>query len=729
MSFETVGDSNDRLLDAPALTPSTPDMASAGADARMPPADAVPQTQNSHLLVALENMRQGLTMFDASERLIFCNSQYLRMHGLSRDAVRPGCTLREVLELRIRTASLFGDVDHIVERTRRSVASGKVTRTIDEWVNGRVIAIEIAPTGGGTWVTSHDDITEHVQALDQLRRTKNFLDTIIDHVPATIIVKDATSFRYVLINKNGEKFLGRPKEELIGRSALEIFPPEAVAAILDQDRQALTSPDQKVYQSAPLHDPDRPILIQGKKVVVRSPGGEPEYLMSIIEDVTERVRAAERLSFQARHDELTGLPNRVQLMERIDDALTRLKQRGEQFTVMLLDLDRFKSVNDSLGHPIGDGLLKAVAQRLKASLCETDFIARLGGDEFAILQSFDGDRREAAIALSNRILDVFTGTYEIDGHQVVTGTSIGIAFAPEHGTEVDQLMKGADLALYRAKSQGRNQFCIFEQDMETEAHSRHALEIDLRNALKNAEFELHYQPVFDTVTETPCGAEALVRWRHPQKGLVSPAEFIPLAEETGLIVPLGEWVLRTACNEATSWPAHMKVAVNVSPVQFRKGDLVDTVAQALVDSNLPPERLELEITESVLLHNNEANLAILSALKSLGVSIVLDDFGTGYSSLSYLKMFPFDKIKIDRSFVTELSNRPDCAAIVCAIVNLARILNMMTTAEGIETREQLLLLRAAGCSFAQGYLLGRPVRGCELPFDASGDGAQGHAAA
>ncbi len=679
--------------------------------------------------MALDNMRQGLTMFDASERLIFCNAQFLRMHELSPDQVQPGCTLREVLELRVRSATLFGDVDHIVERTRQRVASGKITRTLDEWVNGRVVAIEVAPIGDGAWVTTHDDITEHVEAVDQLRRTKNFLDTIIDHVPATIIVKDAASFRYVLVNKNGEEYLGHAKDQLIGRTADEIFPAAVAAKVAEQDRHALASPERLVYQSAPLHDPDSRILIQGRKCVVRSPGSAPEYLLSIIEDVTERTRTAERLSFQARHDALTGLPNRVQLTERIDDALSRLKRRGEHFTVMLLDLDRFKSVNDSLGHPIGDGLLNAVAQRLRASLPETDFVARLGGDEFAILQTFEGDQREAAVALSNRILDVFSATYDVGGHQVVTGTSIGIAFAPEHGTDVDQLMKGADLALYRAKSRGRNQFCVFEPAMETEAHSRHALEIDLRNALKHAEFEVHYQPVFDTVMETPCGAEALLRWRHPQKGLVSPAEFIPVAEETGLIIPVGEWVLRTACREATNWSSHMKVAVNVSPVQFRKGDLVDTVARALVDSNLPPERLELEITESVLLHNNEENLAIMSALKSLGVSIVLDDFGTGYSSLSYLKMFPFDKIKIDRSFVTELSERPDCAAIVCAIVNLARILNMVTTAEGIETREQLLLLRAAGCSFAQGYLLGRPVRGTELAFYTPTGGACDHAAA
>jgi len=549
---------------------------------------------------------------------------------------------------------------------------------------------------------------------------------VIDHVPATIIVKDAANFRYVLVNKNGEDFIGRSKEEMIGHTAGELFSPEAARLIADQDHQALASPLQQTCECPPLHRPDDDSrTVMSKKIVVRAPNGEPEYLLSIIEDVTQRVRAAEQLSYQARYDVLTGLPNRVFLMERIDAALTRVMRHGERFSVMLLDLDRFKSVNDSLGHPIGDELLKGVAKRLQAALHEDDFVARLGGDEFAILQAVDGDQREAAIALSNRILDLFATTYSVDGHQIVSGTSIGIAFAPEHETNVDQLLKGADLALYRAKSRGRNQFCIFEPGMATEAHSRHALEIDLRNALRHAEFEVHYQSVFDITTHSPCGAEALVRWRQPQKGLVSPAQFIPLAEETGLIVPLGEWVLRTACAEATAWPSYVNVAVNVSPVQFRKGDLVDMVARALVDSGLPPERLELEITESVLLHNNEDNLAILSALKSLGVSIVLDDFGTGYSSLSYLKMFPFDKIKIDRSFVSELSNRPDCAAIVCAIINLARILDIVTTAEGVETRDQLLLLRTAGCSFAQGFLLSRPVPGRELSFaaaDVSGHG-------
>jgi diguanylate cyclase (GGDEF)-like protein/PAS domain S-box-containing protein len=700
------------------------------------PADAFheagtgPQSQNAQLRVALDNMTQGLAMFDTSARLLFCNSKYLSIYRLTAEAVQPGCSLRDLLALKERVGTLRGDVDHTLEQIAARVGSGQVTKISDELADGRVISIITTPIGGGAWVATHDDVTEHWLAEQELHRTKNFLDTVIDYVPAAILVKDAVDFRYLLVNKNGEEYLGQPKECVIGHTAGEIFPPQAAEQIAEHDRRTLDSGGQQEYESPPLHEPgENSRMISGKKIVVRGPHGEPEYLLSIIEDVTERVRTAQQLAYQARHDALTGLANRVFFMERIDEALTRLARHGDRFTVMLLDLDRFKSVNDSLGHPIGDSLLKAVARRLQATLQEADIVARLGGDEFAILQSGTGDQREAAVALSNRILDVFAATYNIDGNHVVTGTSIGIAFAPEHGANVEQLMKGADLALYRAKSRGRNQYSIFEPGMETEAHLRHGLELDLRNAIRRAEFELHYQPVFNIATRQPCGAEALVRWRQPDKGIVSPAQFIPLAEETGLIVPLGEWVLRTACAEAMSWPADTKVAVNVSPVQFRKGDLVDTVACALVDSGLPPERLELEITESVLLHHNEGNLAILAALKSLGVAIVLDDFGTGYSSLSYLKMFPFDKIKIDRSFVSDLSSRPDCAAIVCAVINLAQILNMVATAEGVETQDQLLMLRAAGCAYAQGYLLGRPVPATELGFCSAGAPQQGFSAA
>jgi diguanylate cyclase (GGDEF)-like protein/PAS domain S-box-containing protein len=675
------------------------------------------ESQVAPALLALSKMSHGLAMFDASSRLVLCNPQYIKLYRLPADVVKPGCSLRDILELKVRAGTFFGDVDQGLEQIRDRIASGTAVTVLDHWMEDRVVAVATSPTGGGAWVSTHEDVTAHARALRELHSTKTFLDNVIDHVPAAILVKDAINLRYVLVNKNGEEYLGHSRNELIGRTAQEIFDSKAAEIITESDRKTLRTGQPQLYESAPLHRPgDESQMIFGKKIIVNSPTGEPEYLLSIIEDVTERVRTAKQLTYQAQHDALTGLANRVLFMERIGEALARLKRHGDRFTIMLLDLDHFKSVNDSLGHPVGDRLLKVAAQKLQAALREDDAVARLGGDEFAILQVFDGDQREAAVALASRVIDVFAQTLNLGEYQVVTGTSIGIAFAPDHGADVDQLMKAADLALYRAKLRGRSQFCIFETAMEAEAHNRHALEINLRNAIRQSEFEVHYQSLFGIATQKPCGAEALVRWRQPQHGMVSPAQFIPLAEETGLIVPLGEWVLRTACTDATAWPADIKVAVNVSPVQFRKGDLVETVAAALVDSGLPPERLELEITESVLLHNNDENLAILSALKSLGVSIVLDDFGTGYSSLSYLKVFPFDKIKIDRSFVSELSERSDCAAIVCAIINLARTLNIMTTAEGVETLEQLMLLRAAGCSIAQGFLLSRPVPSSELDF-------------
>jgi diguanylate cyclase (GGDEF)-like protein len=418
----------------------------------------------------------------------------------------------------------------------------------------------------------------------------------------------------------------------------------------------------------------------------------------------------------ARHDALTGLANRMQLLEKMEEAFARSRRRGEKFSVFMFDLDLFKAVNDSLGHPVGDALLKAVADRLKACTRETDTIARLGGDEFALLQLANGNQRESAIILANKLLERIAAPYEIDGHQIVIGTSIGIALAPADGTTADQLLKNADLALYRAKAEGRNGFRLFDTAMDAEARARHALQADLRSALAHNEFELHYQTVYDAATRQACGAEALVRWRHPQLGMVPPNQFVSIAEEVGMIVPLGEWILRTACQEAARWPEPIKVAVNLSPAQFRDCNLAEMVADALIQSGLSPDRLELEITESVLLQKSASNLTMLHQFKSLGISVVLDDFGTGYSSLSYLRMFPFDKIKIDRSFVSELSNRADCAAIVCAITGLGRGLNILTTAEGVETEEQLDLLRAAGVDQIQGYLLCRPCPAEELEF-------------
>jgi diguanylate cyclase (GGDEF)-like protein len=431
----------------------------------------------------------------------------------------------------------------------------------------------------------------------------------------------------------------------------------------------------------------------------------------------------------AHHDLLTGLANRTLFMEKIEEAGARLRRHGEAFTVVMLDLDRFKNVNDSLGHPAGDALLKEMAQRLKSSLRETDVLARLGGDEFAILQSGGAAQRDDAITLSVRIIDVVAQPFDLDGHKVSVGASIGIALAPQDGVEPDELLKKADLALYLTKSEGRNGFNFFHADMTTEADARHQMEYEMREALMRNEFELHYQPVLDVRTREPRGAEALVRWRHPRNGLIMPDRFIPLAEDTGLIVQLGAWILGKACADAASWPAQYKLAVNLSPVQFRKGDLFEVILCALVESGLPPERLELEITESVLLENEANYRVLLQQLKNIGVSIVLDDFGTGYSSLGYLTRFPVDKIKIDKSFTQGLSQRADCAAIVSSVVTLAHGLDIATTAEGVETEEQFELLRAAGVTQVQGFLFGRPCAMSELGFVKAKAGGRATAAA
>jgi diguanylate cyclase (GGDEF)-like protein len=544
---------------------------------------------NLRLDAALNNMSQGLCMFDKNERLVISNERYLRMYGIE-NAVQPGCSLRELLHARLFAGSFCGKVDQYISSLRERLTEGKdlyLTSSLDD---GRVIAVLNQPMPDGGWVATH-------------------------------------------------------------------------------------------------------------------------------EDITERQRAEEQIAHMAHHDALTDLANRVLFRKKMEEAQTWLKLRNEEFAIFIFDLDLFKAVNDSLGHPVGDALLRAIAQRLEGCVGEHDTVGRLGGDEFAIIQRAQEDQKQGATALAETLLEKITAPYEVDGHRIVIGISIGIALAPKDGEDASQLLKNADLALYRAKSDGRNGYRFYELEMDAEARLHRALEIDLRNALARGEFEMHYQLVVDIASLRSCGAEALVRWRHPQRGLIRPDDFIPVAEEIGLVTPLGEWILRKACSDAANWPSPLKLAVNLSPVQFRCGKLVEIVSDALAASGLPPERLELEITESVLLQKDAENIAVLHELAKLGVCIVLDDFGTGYSSLSYLRMFPFHKIKIDKSFVAELPHRPDCGAIICAMMTLGQSLDIITTAEGVETWEQLKLLRAAGCSQAQGYLFGRPRPAPDLDFE------------
>jgi diguanylate cyclase (GGDEF)-like protein len=450
--------------------------------------------------------------------------------------------------------------------------------------------------------------------------------------------------------------------------------------------------------------------VRGSRVVAASlrPLSDGGWLLTL-EDITERRRNEKRIEYMAHHDALTGLPNRLLFHARLEDALARAR-RGERCSLLYLDLDRFKAVNDTLGHPAGDALLQEVTRRLRSATRETDTVARLGGDEFAIVQSSVDQAPQAAL-LAQRLTAAVSAPYYVAGHQVDIGVSIGIAIASGDCETSDMLLKNADLALYRAKLDGRGTWRFFEPEMDAQMQLRRRLELDLRLALDAEQFEMHYQPVVDLRQDRVIGLEALLRWRHPEQGLISPAEFIPLAEEIGLIGNIGAWVLRRACADAVSWPKQIKIAVNMSAVQFRAGSwLVDMVDEVLQSTALPPARLELEITETAMLRDTEETLATLHGLKALGAGIALDDFGTGYSSLSHLRRFPFDRVKIDRTFVQCLGKTEnDSAAIVRAIVGLCAGLGVAVTAEGVETREQLEWLLAERPVDAQGFLLSRPV--------------------
>jgi diguanylate cyclase (GGDEF)-like protein len=446
----------------------------------------------------------------------------------------------------------------------------------------------------------------------------------------------------------------------------------------------------------------------------RTGDGNNVVLYTDISDIKQRER---EISHLAHYDSLTGLANRSTFLAKIEEASARHRQWGETFNVFMMDLDRFKNVNDTLGHPAGDLMLNETARRLKSLLRETDILARLGGDEFAIIQTVEADQEARAAELSHKIIATVSDPYQIGGNKVQVGVSIGIAFAPDHGTDANALLKKADLALYKAKSDGRNDYRFFDDTMGRIADARQKMETELRDAIAQDQLEIHYQPIVDFVTHELCGMEALVRWRHPERGLISPGQFIPIAEETGLINRIGEWILERACSEAAQWPKPIKVAVNLSPVQLANANLLDVVLCALVESGLPPERLELEITETALFKNDVDCLAVMRRLKNLGVSIALDDFGTGYSSLAQLTMFPFDKIKIDKSFTQNLGERPEYEAIVAAVITLAQKLGITTTAEGVETVKQFDDLTVAGVNSAQGYLLDRPTPSSDIDFN------------
>jgi diguanylate cyclase (GGDEF)-like protein/PAS domain S-box-containing protein len=546
--------------------------------------------------------------------------------------------------------------------------------------------------------------------IGEIKQREASFRLLFDGNPVPMWLYDPNDFKILSVNDAALAHYGYNREQLQTMTLHELWPrdewhirEEVARSIGDQFQP------ERSWRHIRADGSEIDVLMYGRRVPF---GSKPAVLVALV-DVTERKRAEARIAYMAHHDALTDLPNRVLFNERLNELLGRVRRERDSLAVHCLDLDHFKGVNDTLGHPIGDELLKAVAQRVSACLRDTDMVARLGGDEFAVIQYPLNDPNQAS-ALATSVIDVVSRPYEVHGHEFVVGASIGIAVAPGDGDAADALLRNADMALDRAKAEGRGTAHFFEAEMDRRIQARRMLELDIRKAFANGEFELFYQPLVNLQTNAVSGFEALLRWLHPERGMIAPIEFIPLAEEIGLIVPLGEWVLRNACVEAMRWPAPLKVAVNLSPAQFRSRGLVQAVLTALAYSRLPANRLELEITESVLLGETEANLAMLHQLRGVGVRISMDDFGTGYSSLSYLRSFPFDKIKIDRSFVKELAQRPDCVAIIRAVAGLGISLGIATTAEGVETPEQLERVRAEGCTEVQGYLFSPPRPAADL---------------
>jgi diguanylate cyclase (GGDEF)-like protein/PAS domain S-box-containing protein len=787
---------------------------------------------NSRIDTAVNHMIQGLVMYNSAGELVVCNDRFIDIYRLPADQIKPGLPIRRVLELRTAAGTFFDDIDIYLSELRRKMHAGETMTRISELGNGRTYCVTNRPTGDGGWVATHEDITERRRDELELRQTRNMLRAMVEHIPETLVVKDATtrqyvfinrageklfdvrksnfigrtgedifsetiakrirtrddeslrsgqltvesreavtvdgqerdlrskrivivatdgtpeyiliviedvteqrrseqelkrarnmlsvvvenipemlvvkdahSGRYIFVNRAGEELLGASKNDMIGKTTEEIFDKAQADVILARDREALRTGHMKVDFHVTRTLDGRLRDVASKRVAIGGKNGEPEYLLTVIEDVTERKRNETRIAHLAHHDPLTDLANRAALNTKLAETIEQAAAAGTQFALLCIDLDRFKEVNDLYGHAAGDNVLLEVATRMKNAGGDA-FLARLGGDEFMAI-CIEGEIPEAATAMAQRLIGAVSEDIDCDGRKVCLGMSIGIAMYPADGTDVVALLRNADAALYRAKAEGRSAIRFFEADMDRMLHDRRALQADLALAVSRNELQIYYQPQA-RVTGQIIGFEALLRWDHLRRGFVPPGTFVPLAEESGLIDQIGEWVLREACREAASWRKPLQIAINLSPVQLRRPELVSMVHSVLLETGLPPERLLLEITEGALMDDYSRAVSILRRLKALGVRIAMDDFGTGYSSLSYLQSFPFDKIKIDQTFIANLERNAQSAAIVRAVLGLGRSLDLTTVAEGVETQAQLTILRSEGCDEMQGYLIGRP---------------------
>ncbi|WP_448029821.1 sensor domain-containing protein [Bradyrhizobium liaoningense] len=786
--------------------------------------------RNAFISSAMNNLNQGVVMTDAQSRVIFCNDRYLEIYGLTRTDIRASMNGRELLELRRRRGVLGGASDDEFYEKAAS-PNGLITELPD----GRAILVKffVLPNGGS--VATHLDVSEQRKLSRQLASTKQFLESVLDHVPACVAAKNMDGC-YIFANSAYERFWGLSRDFAVGRNARELFAPNSASSIEAADQAALNSPDGQyrnefevdragarrmvasirivvrnesnkpefllivfeditdrrslsqelestkkflelvvdnipvaliveqvkdgryllanrsaetilnrrreettgltasdifnpkearliiardeaaikkrgmITEEHPISTKDGLRLFLTRRATVLNDAGEPQYLIKTHEDVTDRRQTESRMAHMAYHDGLTDLPNRAAFLQALTQMIEACEGTGEEFAVLCVDLDGLKEVNDVFGHALGDKLLIEVAHRLQDS-ARGGVVARLSGDEFGLI--IDGKQPEAGLALARQIGEAVAREFQIDGRPVRAGITTGMSVFPHNGTDGASLLANAGAALFRAKQKSRGAISLYQPEMDQQIRDRRVLHQDLSMAVKNGELSLAFQPqgaAGHSVAESEIiGFEALARWQHPVRGQVSPAEFIPIAEESGLIVEMGEWILREACREAASWPKPLQVAVNLSPAQFMHGDVVGLVHSILIETGLAPGRLELEITEGVLIEDFDRGLALLRRLKALGVRISMDDFGSGYSSLSYLQAFPFDKIKIDRAFIINLGRNPQSAAIVRAVIDLGHGLDMSIIAEGVETVDQLAFLAREGCDGVQGYLLGKPL--------------------
>ena len=659
---------------------------------------------HARLRDAIDILPEGIVFLDAEGRYVLWNQTYADIYKRSADVFRVGAKLEDTLRVGVARGDYPAAIGREEEWLKERLdllrnPSGRHEQTLSD---GRCILIEERRTSDSGVIGVRVDITEIKQREASFR-------LLYDENPVPMFVFAIDDLRILAVNDAAVAHYGYERALLLSKTLADIHHRNEGEEPYDFETESPETQAGRTWRHRKADGTVIDVALFSRRLTYEGRGA---VMMAAI-DITERKRAEARIAFMAHHDALTLLPNRLTLRQRMEEMLSRLRREGRGVATLCIDIDNFKSVNDTLGHPVGDLLLQAVAKRLRPVLRTEDVIARLGGDEFAILQGDVTGPREVS-HFAERLLEAIGAPYVLDGHQVTVGASIGIALAPGDGGDADQILKNADMALYRAKADGKGTYRFFEAEMDARVQARRQLEIDLRAALQAETLEVHYQPLVNLSTGEVTGYEALARWPHPERGMIPPSDFIPVAEETGMIAQVGAFVLRRACADAANWSRPLKVAVNLSPLQFKSGNLLFIVRDALEQSGLSPRRLELEITEALLLDRSGLVLATLHALRALGVHISMDDFGTGYSSLSYLRSFPFDKIKIDRSFVHDMGSNADSRAIVRAIIGIGASLGITITAEGVENESDLIRLKAEGCDEGQGYLFSAAKRQSEI---------------